>query len=375
VTNVEAVLDRIPGVEGVWANFGAERVAVEFDPGKVRVQDLVETVALAGYRVEERPEPGSGETEDAEAAARRAEIGDLARRVLVGAVVAAPVLFAVMVGGYLDPSWLPGVLSNRWLQLGLIAPVMGYTGWPVHRTGWLTLRLDTIVLDKTGTITKGEPSLTDVVVAAGGLDDDGLLRLLASAERSSEHPLAQAVVLAARDRGVRLTEPSAFDSVTGKGIRATVAGRAVVVGRRGLLQDHGVDPAPLDEAVAGLAAEGKTAIYAGDHAQHPPEPGVRVRLQHRRHPDRRRGAVPGVRAAAQPHDRRRGDVVGNANRLRRFRPTPAPQAGPPPPTDPVCGMRIDPSNAAASQQHQGQTYSFCSKACHDRFVADPAAYR
>jgi len=123
-------------------------------------------------------------------------------------------------------------------------------------------KLDTIVLDKTGTITKGEPSLTDVVPAADGLGKQELLRLVASAERSSEHPLAQAVVLGARDRGVRLAEPSAFDSVTGQGIHATVDGRQVVVGRRSLLEGQGVDPAPLDETTERLAAEGKTAIYA-----------------------------------------------------------------------------------------------------------------
>ena len=531
VTNIETLLDRLPGVDRVQANFAAERVTVDFDPAKVKVEELAKTVASAGYRVQARPKPGSEETEDAEAAARRAEIADLSRRVLVGAVLTAPVLFAVMVGDYLNPSWLPGILSNRWLQLALIAPVMGYTGWPIHRTGWLTLRhrtadmntlitigstaafgyslvvtvaprvfpgdlrsvyyeavgviltlillgrllearakagtgeairkliglqaktarvirdgeetevpveevragdvvavrpgekvpvdgevtqglsavdesmvtgepipvekrpgdgvigatinqtgafrfratkvgkdtmlaqivrlveqaqaskapiqrladlvaswfvpavifiaiaafvvwfdlhaapaltfalvaavavliiacpcalglatplsimvatgkgaqwgilirsaealesahkLDTIVLDKTGTITKGEPSLTDLV-PADGLAEEEFLRLVASAEHSSEHPLARAVVLGARDRGVRLTEPSAFDSITGKGIHARVDGHAVVVGRRGLLEAEGVDPAPLDGAAERLAAEGKTAIYA-----------------------------------------------------------------------------------------------------------------
>ncbi len=532
VTNIQTVLDRLPGVDRVQANFGAERVTVDFDPARVRVEDLAKAMASAGYRVQERPEPGSQGTEDAEAAARRAEIADLTRRVVAGAILTAPVLFAVMVGDYLKASWLPGILSNHWFQLALIAPVMGYTGWPIHRTGWLTLRhrtadmntlitmgstaaflyslvvtlfsglfpaslrsvyyeavgviltlillgrlfearakagtgeairaliglqakaarvlrggeeveipveevqagdvvsvrpgekvpvdgevtegrsavdesmvtgepiavekgpgdtvigatinqtgafrfratkvgketmlaqivklveqaqaskapiqrladlvasyfvpavifiaigtfvawfdlhqvsaltfalvaavavliiacpcalglatplsvmvatgkgaergilirsaealetahrLDTIVLDKTGTITKGEPSLTDVV-AVEGLDDEELLRLVASAERSSEHPLAGAVVLGARDRGVRLEEPSEFDSVTGMGIRARVDGHAVLVGRRSLLEAQGMNPAPLDEAVERLGAEGKTAIYAG----------------------------------------------------------------------------------------------------------------
>jgi len=805
VQNVETVLDRVPGVDRVQANFGAERVSVDFDPAQVQVRDLAEAVGSAGYRVQERPEPGSQQTEDAEAAARRAEIADLSRRVVVGAVLTAPVLFAVMVGDYLDPSWLPGILSNHWFQLALIVPVMGYTGWPIHRTGWLTLRhrtadmntlitigasaafayslvvtvapgvfpaglrsvyyeavgviltlillgrllearakagtgeairaliglqartarvirdgeefevpvedvragdlvavrpgeklpvdgevtqglsavdesmvtgepipvekrpgdsvigatinqtgafrfratkvgkdtmlaqivklveqaqaskapiqrladlvaswfvpavifiaiatfvvwfdlhaapaltfalvaavavliiacpcalglatplsimvatgkgaqrgilirsaealetahkLDTIVLDKTGTITKGEPSLTDVV-PAGGVDEEGLLRLVASAERSSEHPLAQAVVLGARDGGVRLAEPSQFDSVTGKGIRATVDGRQVVVGRRGLLEDHGVDPAPLDESVERLAAEGKTAIYAaidgtaagvmavadtlkdgsvqavgalrraglevimitGDNRRTAQAVAGQVgigrvlaevlpedkSLEVRRLQDEGRlvamvgdgindapalaqadvgiaigtgtdvaiessditlisGDLDGVVTAiglsrATMRNIRQNlvfafgyntvgipiaagvlypvfglllspmiaagamalsslSVVGNANRLRRFRPTPIPQAAPAAEpstpvvevsepveatqgetttvTDPVCGMHIDPSGAAASEESEGKTYFFCSKACHDTFVADPGAYR
>ncbi|HZC99371.1 MAG TPA: heavy metal translocating P-type ATPase [Actinomycetes bacterium] len=808
VTNIETVLDQVPGVDRVQANFGAERVTVDFDPAKVQVQDLAKTVASAGYRVQERPQPGSEETEDAEAAARRAEIADLSRRVVVGAVLTAPVLFAVMVGDYLNPSWLPGILSNHWFQLALIAPVMGYTGWPIHRTGWLTLRhrtadmntlitigssaafayslvvtvapgifpanlrsvyyeavgviltlillgrllearakagtgeairtliglqaktarvlrdgaelevpveevqagdvvavrpgekvpvdgevtqglsavdesmvtgepipvekrpgdsvigatinqtgafrfratkvgketmlaqivrlveqaqaskapiqrladlvasyfvpavifvaiatfvvwfdlhqvsaltfalvaavsvliiacpcalglatplsimvatgkgaqrgilirsaealetahkLNTIVLDKTGTITKGEPSLTDVV-PSGGVDEEEFLRLVASAERSSEHPLAQAVVLGARDRGVRLAEPTAFDSVTGKGVRATVDGRQVVVGRRSLLEDQEMDPAPLDEAVERLAAEGKTAIYAavdgapagvvavadtlkdgsvqavgalrraglevvmltGDNRRTAQAvarqvgigrvlaevlPGDKSLAVRRLQEGGRLVAMVGdgindapalaqadvgiaigtgtdvaiessditlisgdldgvVTAIALSRATMRNirqnllfafgyntvgipiaagvlypvlglllnpmiaagamalsslSVVGNANRLRRFQPAPIPPAAtagsePVTPvvevrereegteaemetktvTDPVCGMQVDPSSAAASQQYGGQSYRFCSKACHETFVADPAAYQ
>src|SRR5215831_7175933 len=77
--------------------------------------------------------------EDAEAAERRAEIADLARRVVVGAVLTAPVLFAVMAHEVFGAAWVPGMLLNHWLQLALITPVMFYTGWPVHRTGWLAL--------------------------------------------------------------------------------------------------------------------------------------------------------------------------------------------------------------------------------------------
>ncbi|MGH2726244.1 MAG: heavy metal translocating P-type ATPase, partial [Actinomycetota bacterium] len=529
VVNIESFLDEMPGVDRVDVNFGAERVTVEFNPDQVSVGDMQSVIASAGYRIEERVEPGSEETEDHEAAARRAEIRDLGRRVLAGAVLTAPVLFGVMVEEFLEAAWLPEILVNRWFQLVLIAPVMLYTGWPIHRTGWLTLRhrtaemntlitfgtvaaflyslvitiapgivparlrevyyeavgviltlillgrliearakagtgeairkliglqartarvvrdgeereirieevstgdvvvvrpgekvpvdgeivdghstidesmvtgesipvskgpgetvigatvnqtgafrfratkvgkdtmlaqiirlveqaqaskapiqrladlvasyfvpavvfiaigsfvvwfdlgpepaltfalvsavavliiacpcalglatplsimvatgkgaeagvlirsaealetahkLDTIVLDKTGTITKGEPSLTDVV-SLDGFSEEELIRLVASAERSSEHPLGEAVVRGARDRGIALAEPGDFESVTGKGIRVTVDGRSLLIGSARILTDESIDTGPLDETADRLEREGKTAM-------------------------------------------------------------------------------------------------------------------
>jgi P-type Cu+ transporter len=100
-------------------------------------------------------------------------------------------------------------------------------------------RLNAVVLDKTGTITRGEPALTDVA-PAGVLDQGELLRLAASAERDSEHPLASAVVAGARARGVELAAPSDFESVTGRGVRATVEGHVVLVGNESLLAEAGV---------------------------------------------------------------------------------------------------------------------------------------
>jgi len=531
VTNIEHALDRLPGVDRVEANYGAERVTVEFDSSQLGVEQMRDAIGAAGYRVEERRDPGSAETEDAEALARHAEIADLTRRVIFGAILTAPVLAAVMAVEFFDVTWVPEWLMNRWVQLAFIAPVMAYTGWPIHRTGWLTLRnhtadmnslitlgtsaaflyslfvtlfpgavpeklrevyyeavgvilslillgrllearakagtgeairkligmqaktarvmrggeefeipsedvqvgdvivvkpgekipvdgevtegrsavdesmvtgepipvsketgdtvigatinqtgafrfratkvgrdtmlaqiirlveqaqgskapiqrladlvssyfvptavfiaigafiiwfnlgpepaftfalvsavsvliiacpcalglatplsimvgtgkgaengvlirsaealetahkLDTIILDKTGTITKGAPALTDVV-PADGIDEADLVRLVASAERSSEHPLASAIVAGADARGIALTDPTEFDSVTGKGVRATIDGHAVLVGRKQLLAEAHIDPAALEDIVGRLAAEGKTAIYA-----------------------------------------------------------------------------------------------------------------
>jgi len=799
VRSIESVLDRVAGVDQVEVNFGAERVTVAFDPEQVGVEDLRRAIADAGYRVEERAEPGSEETEDAEAAARRAEIGNLTRRVVAGAVLTAPVLLAVMASEVLNAGWVPAALLNRWVQLALIAPVMGYTGWPIHRTGWLTLRhrtadmntlitvgtsaaflyslvvtiapgllpedlrevyyeavgviltlillgrllearakagtgeairkliglqartarvvrdgeerevpvegvqigdvvavrpgekvpvdgeivqgrssidesmvtgepipatkgpgepvigatinqtgafrlratrvgkdtmlaqivklveqaqaskapiqrladlvasyfvpavifiaigtfvlwfdlgpdpaltfalvsavsvliiacpcalglatplsimvgtgkgaehgvlirsaealetahkLRTIVLDKTGTITRGAPALTDLV-PVGSPPQEELLRLVASAERSSEHPLGQAIVRGAEGRGIALAEPADFQSLTGKGVQATVDGRSVLVGRRQLLAERDIDPSTLDREAARLAGEGKTAIHVAvdgspagvvavaDTLKEDSARAVRalrdlglevvmITGDNRRTAEAvaRQVGIGRVLAEVLPEDKalevRRlqdegklvamvGDgindapalaqadvgiaigtgtdvaieaadvtlisgsldgvvtsvtlsratmrnirqnlffafvynalgipvaagvlyaatgallnpmiaaaamamsslsVVGNANRLRRYRSAALPGAGLPVDRvrvevrereerkeeamatvqDPVCGMEVDPATAAASEEHRGTTYYFCSHACHQRFVAAP----
>ena len=530
VTNIESFIHELPGIDRVDVNFGAERVSVAFDPAQVSVADMKAAIETSGYKVREREEPGSQETEDAEALARRAEIRDLTRRVAFGALLTLPVAIPVMLHEVFDATWVPDFLLDPWVQLALITPVMFYTGWPIHVTGWLTLRhrtadmntlitlgtiaafgfslivtaapslleeglrnvyyeavgviltlillgrlfearakagtgeairkliglqartarvlrdgqeaeipieevlpgdvvlvrpgekipvdgeivegrstidesmvtgeslpvtkeagdtvigatinqtgafrfratrvgrdtmlsqiiklveqaqgskapiqrladlaasyfvpavifiaiatfvawydfgeepaltfalvsavsvliiacpcalglatplsimvgtgkgaeagilirsaealetahkLQTIVLDKTGTITRGEPALTDVV-ASGALPEDELLRLVASAERSSEHPLAQAIVRGAEERGLRLTQPADFESITGKGIRVAVDGRQLLAGNRRLLADAGVEVAALEADAERLSGEGKTPMF------------------------------------------------------------------------------------------------------------------
>ena len=527
---IESELERLPGVWSVQTDVVNERASVEFDPSAVSVEDMRDAVASIGYRVQERPRPGSDGTEDVETTARRAEIRDLTWRVVVGAALTAPVLIAVMASEIFDAAWVPEFLMNRWVQLVMIAPVFLYTGWPIHTVGWRTLRhrtaemntlitvgttgafaysvlvtvapelfpaevrevyfeavgviltlillgrlfearakagtgeairqliglqprtarvvrdgqeheiavddvqvgdvlavrpgekipvdgeivdgrssidesmvtgepipvtkgpgeavigatinqtgafrfratkvgkdtmlaqiirlveqaqaskapiqrladlvasyfvpavifiaigtfvlwfdfgpspaltfglvsaisvliiacpcalglatplsimvatgkgaqqgilirsaevletahrLHTVVLDKTGTITKGEPALTDVV-PVGTTSENELLHLVASAERSSEHPLGQAIVRGTEERGISLLDPEEFDSVTGRGIDARVDDRSVLVGTRQLLGDRGVDASSLESEGARLAEQGKTAIY------------------------------------------------------------------------------------------------------------------
>ncbi|MFD7877683.1 heavy metal translocating P-type ATPase [Streptomyces sp. NPDC059766] len=122
-------------------------------------------------------------------------------------------------------------------------------------------KLDTVVLDKTGTVTAGKPVLTDVH-PAGGFDETALLRLVAAAEADSEHPLAQAIVTGARDRGHHPVAATGFDSVTGKGVQATVEGHAVLVGTARLLDDVGIDTTALAPVAADLSAEGRTPVLA-----------------------------------------------------------------------------------------------------------------
>ncbi|HET9139283.1 heavy metal translocating P-type ATPase [Actinophytocola sp.] len=122
-------------------------------------------------------------------------------------------------------------------------------------------KLDTIVLDKTGTITAGQPALTNIEVTAT-LTESELLALVAAAEADSEHPLAAAIVTAARDRGLTMPTATGFDSITGKGVQATVAGRAILVGTARLLTDAGIDTSALAPISTRLSGEGKTPILA-----------------------------------------------------------------------------------------------------------------
>ena len=528
VATVEDAIGALPGIESVGVNLATGRVTVSFDPDQVGVSALAEASAVAGYRLRPLDEFGGLSDGDEEAKARRAEIGDLGRRVLLGALLTLPTVYAVMAGdlfGLPVPDWM----HVAWVQLGLIAPVFVYTGWPIHRSGWAALRrrtadmnslitlgtiaaftyslvvtvapgllpealravyyeavgviitlillgrllevrakagtgeaikklmgmqaktarvlrddaevevpvdevvpgdvvlvrpgekvpvdgailsgastldesmvtgesipvektagdevigatlnqtgafkmkatkvgadsmlaqivrlvqdaqaskapiqrlvdlvasyfvptvifvaittfvvwfvfgpdpalifalgtsvtvliiacpcalglatplsimvgtgkgaehgilirsaealetahkLDTVILDKTGTITQGRPALTDVV-PVNGWDEHALLALVASAERSSEHPLGEAIVRGATDRGIELTEPESFDSITGKGIEVTVAGRQVLVGNRRLLTDAAIALDGLDEHATALSEAGKTPM-------------------------------------------------------------------------------------------------------------------
>ncbi|MEN8950876.1 heavy metal translocating P-type ATPase, partial [Planktotalea arctica] len=120
--------------------------------------------------------------------------------------------------------------------------------------------VDTIIVDKTGTLTLGKPELTDVV-AFSVFSSDTVLKLAAALELGSEHPLAEAIVEGARSRGISLPKASRFEAVTGKGVQGTVEGQSVALGNNAMMELLGVDTKGIEEAMDTLRSEGKTAMF------------------------------------------------------------------------------------------------------------------
>jgi Cu+-exporting ATPase len=121
-------------------------------------------------------------------------------------------------------------------------------------------KIDTLVVDKTGTLTEGRPRLV-TVEAAEGVPEADLLKLAASLERGSEHPLAAAIVKGAEERGTVLSEAKDFESVTGKGVRGRVDGRTVALGNRRMMENETIDPGPLAERAEQLRGDGQTVMF------------------------------------------------------------------------------------------------------------------
>jgi P-type Cu+ transporter len=146
------------------------------------------------------------------------------------------------------------VATGRGAELGVL--IKG--GEALQRAGDVT----TVVLDKTGTVTEGRPSVTDLVIAPNSVwGDDELLHAAASLETASEHPLAAAIVRHAVSRGLTLARPETFESTTGQGVHGVVDGRAVLIGNASLLEAWSIDGAPLASHAARFASDAKTPMY------------------------------------------------------------------------------------------------------------------
>jgi Cu+-exporting ATPase len=120
-------------------------------------------------------------------------------------------------------------------------------------------KLTTVVFDKTGTLTKGRPTVTDII-SLDNISEDEVLRLAASAESGSEHPLGRAVVEEARKRGLKVEEPKIFEVLPGKGVKAVLNGATVLVGNERLMEEYGIKTLPYSDDLAKLRREGKTVM-------------------------------------------------------------------------------------------------------------------
>jgi len=216
----------------------------------------------------------------AEAQRSRAPIQRLADRVssyFVPAVIAAAVVtFATWAAVGPEPRFPHALVAAVAVvivacpcALGLATPMSIMVGTGVGATAGVLIknaealevleRVDTLVVDKTGTLTEGKPRLEQVVPAQGN-DEAEILGLAASLERASEHPLAAAIVGGALDRGIEIAHPSEFESLTGRGVAGRVGGRAVVLGSEGLLAERGIDPRELSERASALRRRGRTVV-------------------------------------------------------------------------------------------------------------------
>ena len=123
-------------------------------------------------------------------------------------------------------------------------------------------KLQAIIFDKTGTLTEGKPQVVEVMAAGNALTQDEMLRLVASAEQSSEHPLAQAIVDKAKAQNLKLEDTSGFEAIPGHGMKGTVAGKALLVGNRKLMGDNNIVLNGHNEHAASLEGPGRTVVYA-----------------------------------------------------------------------------------------------------------------
>lgn len=130
-----------------------------------------------------------------------------------------------------------------------------------------TQSIDTVIVDKTGTVTHGKPVLTDVSLAEGQ-DEEQVLSLIGAAEKQSEHPLAQAIVQGIQEKGIELGKVQYFEAVPGYGVQATVSGQGVLVGTRKLMQQYGIDVSAVLAEMEALESDGKTAMLAAINGEY-----------------------------------------------------------------------------------------------------------
>jgi Cu+-exporting ATPase len=215
-----------------------------------------------------------------EAQRSRAPIQRLADRVssyfVPAVIVAAVVTFVVWLSAGPEPRFTHALVNAVAVlivacpcALGLATPMAIMVGTGRGARAGILIRnaealeifckVDTLIIDKTGTLTEGKPTLSSVIPQPG-IDESNLLQLVASVERSSEHPLAEAIVKGAEAKNLALEDVAGFNSVTGKGVTGTVSGKQIAVGNAELFSSQGVDPAPLLDQAEELRKQGQTVM-------------------------------------------------------------------------------------------------------------------
>ena len=177
VRTIEGALTQVPGVADAQVNYGTERATVSYDPTQVGVADLEKAVDDSGYSANERSEDHT-DAADEKDEARDSELRDLSLRVLLGAILSAPVLFTVVATEVFNATWVPGLLTDHWFQLVLITPVFFYTGWPIHRSGWSALLARSPEMNSLVTVgTSAAFGYSVLVTVAPGLFPEDLQRV------------------------------------------------------------------------------------------------------------------------------------------------------------------------------------------------------
>src|SRR5690606_9108483 len=201
----------------------------------------------------------------------------VAGRFVLGVVAVAVIAFFAWGLFGPEPGWVYGLINAVAVliiacpcALGLATPMSvmvatgrGATLGVLFRDAAAIERLrdvDTLIVDKTGTLTEGRPTF-DVAVAADGFDADTVLRLAASLDQGSEHPLADAIVAAARERGMALSPVDGFESTSGIGVRGLVEGHRLALGNTALMREVGVEPSPLAERAEALRGQGASVMH------------------------------------------------------------------------------------------------------------------
>jgi len=269
---VEKTLSNRAGVLRANVNFAMERATVEYDPTRVDVEELKKAVADAGYRAEEGDKRFDADEEKME---RERETRRQTNLLILSAALSIPLL--AMMFADLFNIHLPALVHNKVFQFALATPVQLVAGFQFYRGAYKSLRHGSANMDvlvALGTTAAYFYSVATTFFIRGHvyyetgaiiitliiLDERELLRLVASLEKGSEHPLGEAIVKGAREKDTELVDPRGFEAIPGHGVSGQVGDKQLLVGNRRLLASRNIAISAIQDTVEKLEGEGKTAM-------------------------------------------------------------------------------------------------------------------